>query len=326
MNARALVPTNMHLSALLAVLVAGFSVVLGGDFLSLSTFQSIAYQLPELGLLALAMSLTLLSGGLNLAIVAIADVAGLTIAALVTHPAVAAWGGGGEILAVAAGLATATTAGAVIGWLIGYRRVSPILATLGAMTLLNGLALALTRGTVISGFPSALLFLGNGALLGIPVPLVILGLAALALEAVLQATPFGVAMRMIGSNEAATRFSGVDTRAVLFGVYTLSGLLSGLAAVVMVARFNSAKAGYGESYLLVTILAAVLGGIGPDGGVGRLSGLMIALVVLQVISSGMNLLGVSPYLTLASWGAVLLAALGLPILQAKFARGRGVRR
>src|SRR5205807_9691018 len=111
-------------------------------------------------------------------------------------------------------------------------------------------------------------------------------------------TPFGAKIYMIGSTEKATRYSRINTRAVLLKLYVLSSLLAGVAAVVMLARFNSANAAYGESYLLVTILAAVLGGIDPFGGFGNVGGLLLALMILQMISSAFNLLNLSPFLTL----------------------------
>ena len=130
---------------------------------------------------------------------------------------------------------------------------------------------------------------------------------------------------MLGSNLEATRYSGVDTRRVLIGIYTLSSVLCFVAACLMLARFNSASAGYAQSYLLITILAAVLGGVDPFGGFGRISGLMLALVVLQVISSGCNLLGLSQHLTLAIWGLTLIAVMGVKFLVAPWLTERLAR-
>ena len=111
---------------------------------------------------------------------------------------------------------------------------------------------------------------------------------------------------MIGSNLEATRYSGVDTRWVQVWVYVISSVLCWLAAVVMMSRFNSAGADIARSYLLITVLAAVLGGIDPYGGFGRLAGLFVALWILQIIASGFNLMNVSPHLALASWGLILI--------------------
>ena len=111
----------------------------------------------------------------------------------------------------------------------------------------------------------------------------------------------------MGSNQQAVRFSGIDTRAALLRVYLLSAVVASTAGLVMMARFDSANAAYGESYLLVTILACVLGGISPTGGHGRVGGLVIALVILQLISAACVLLDLSQFLTLALWGGILLA-------------------
>jgi ribose/xylose/arabinose/galactoside ABC-type transport system permease subunit len=124
---------------------------------------------------------------------------------------------------------------------------------------------------------------------------------------------------MIGSNEKAVRYSGIDTNRVLMKTYVLASLLSGIAGFLMLARFNSANAAYGESYLLVTILAAVLGGVDPFGGFGRVSGVVLALVILQVISTAFNLLDLSQFLALSIWGGTLIAVAGL---KAILRRGR----
>ena len=127
---------------------------------------------------------------------------------------------------------------------------------------------------------------------------------------------------MIGSSEKATRYSGVDTKRVLLGVYVLSSLLAAVAALVMMARLNSANAAYGESYLLVTILAAVLGGVDPFGGFGKVGALIMALILLQVISSAFNLLDFSPFLTLAIRGALIIVVTALGVVLENFGASR----
>jgi simple sugar transport system permease protein len=129
---------------------------------------------------------------------------------------------GGPLL----GLAVAALAGAINGGLIAWRRISPILATLSTMTL-TASSRSPSRGGVISGFPPAVLAPGNGAVGSVPAPLIVFAATALIVDILLRGTPFGVPVRMIGSNEAATRYSGVDTPAVLLRVYLLSGVLSG---------------------------------------------------------------------------------------------------
>ncbi len=278
-------------------------------------FQSMAFQLPELGLLALAMIVVMLTGGINLAIIAATNLCGIIMATILTRLITPETGAATSVLivllAIAAGLATGLATGLLNGWLIAVIEVSPILATLGTMTLVNGVNIVLTRGYVISGLPDAVRFVGNGAVFGVPVPLLIFLLCAGLVALVLNRTPQGVSMYMLGSNATATYFSGVDNRKVLMRTYVLSGLLCGVAALIMISRFNSAKADYGESYLLMTILAAVLGGTDAYGGFGKVSGLLIALIILQLISSGLNLLGVSAFLTIAAWGVIIIVVMAL---------------
>ena len=307
--------TNLRLLVLLAVLVLAFWALIGGGLFAGRTLQSMAFQMPELGILSLAMMVTLLSGGLDLSIIATADLCALAMAYVLTQhptgPAWLLWQG----LALAAGAAVATLVGLVNGLIVAYAGVSPILVTLGTMTLVRGLAIGLTHGNVLSGFPPWVVYLGNGAPGGVPMPLFVFAAVAIPMAIMLRRSPLGISIALIGSNARATQFSGVDTRAALLQVYLLSALLSAVAALVMMARFNSANADYGQSYLLVTILAAVLGGVSPMGGFGRVSGLVLALVILQLISSAFNLLNLSGFLTLAIWGGVLIAVAAVPILR-----------
>jgi simple sugar transport system permease protein len=269
-----------------------------------------AFQLPELGVLAFAMMITMLTGGINLSIISSANLSGIIMAMILTGDLASGAGGAGLgwtiFLAVIAGLSISLIVGLVNGMIIAYIGVSPILATLGTMTLLEGISLVITRGYVISGLPRNLLVIGNGTFLGVPVPMFILIAVAVAVAIILNKTRLGLSTYMIGSNIKATSFSGINTNKVTILVYMISGLLAGLASLIMIARFNSAKAGYGSSYLLVTVLVSVLGGINPNGGFGKVSGVFLGLVLLQVISSGLNLLGISQFLTLALWGALLL--------------------
>lgn len=302
---------------LVAVLVV-FGLVIGERMFAIGTLQSMAFQLPELGILSLAMMITLLSGGLNLSIISTANLCALTMAWILTTQVPGAEGfmyGGWQVIAVLAGLAVATIVGLINGITIAYFGVSPILATLGTMTLCKGLSIGMTRGDVLSGFPDAIVFLGNGTVYGVPTAMLIFLALCVPMAVLLNRTPFGQKVYMIGSNEKATRFSGVHTKRVLVKVYVLSSLLAAVAALVMMARFNSANASYGESYLLVTILAAVLGGVDPFGGYGKVGGLVMALILLQVISSAFNLMNFSQFLTLAIWGALIIGVTGLSVLR-----------
>jgi simple sugar transport system permease protein len=312
-------PTIALLAGLIVMAVIIFGLLTPTRFLSSDTVRAMAFQMPELGILSLAMMVPLISGGLNLAIIATANLSALVMAAILTHliqpsssPTIIA-----ETIAIAlpAGMATALVIGFVTGIIVAFFGVHPILVTLGTMTLVKGIAVLATSGTVIGGFPPAILFLGNGTVLGIPVSLTVFLLCAVIVAVILAHSPFGVSVRFIGSNERATRCSGIATEWVLVGVYVFSSLLCWAGALVMMARFNSASAGYAESYLLITILGAVLGGVDPFGGFGRVTGLLLSLVLLQVISTGFNLLGFSPHLTAAIWGATTILAILLLLVR-----------
>ena len=131
----------------------------------------------------------------------------------------------------------------------------------------------------------------------------------------LNRTPLGASIYLIGSNEQATRYSGINTKLVILKIYVLSSLLAAAGGLIMLARFNSANASYGESYLLISILAAVLGGIDPYGGFGKVSGLVLSLLILQVVASAFNQLGLSQFLTLAIWGLILIAVSAVTVVK-----------
>ena len=317
-------PGSRYLVVLLAALIGFFSLILPGQFFRTANLQSIAFQVPELGLLSVAMMIPMLSGGINLAIIATANLTGILTAFILTRFIPAGAAGAVPILvivtALAMGLALSFLIGLLNGWIIAYLGVSPILATLGTMTLIEGVNMASTKGYVISGLPEPVLFIGNGVVAGIPMPILVFAVSAFLVALVLRRTPLGVSIYMMGSNEKATLFSGIDIRRVILKIYSLSGLLCGVAAIIMISRFNSAKAGYASSYLLVTILAAVLGGVDPFGGFGKMLGLILALLILQVISSGLNLLGMSAHLAIALWGGILIFVLFVNLLRERLAR------
>ncbi|MGH6806290.1 MAG: ABC transporter permease [Ensifer adhaerens] len=288
------------------------------QFLSAATFGSVAFQLPELGLLTLAMLLPILTGGLNLAVTFTANIAGLTLAWVLQANGGADAGAGafalGCILAVMVGAAS----GVVMGLVIAFTRAHPILVSLSMMIFLRGLGEFLTRGGDVSGFPAFIGPLGHGSIAGIPVPLIVFIVCVLAWNVLLTRTKLGFNTYMIGSNLEATRYSGINTRKVIVLVYTLSGAMCAIAGIIMLARFNSVRIGHGESYLLITVLACFLGGVNPFGGFGRVIPVFVALVVLQLLSSGLNLIGANQHLATAVWGLLLVGVMVLRFAASKF--------
>ncbi|ESW70204.1 ABC transporter permease [Mesorhizobium sp. M0761] len=291
------------------ILVIAFFGSLSPRFLSKATFESVAFQLPELGLLTLAMLMPIISGGINLAVTFTANLCGLTLAWVLQ-----ANGGPdasiyafllGSVLAVGVG----TASGLVMGPVIAYTGAHPILVSLSVMIFLRGLGEFLTRGADISGFPEFIQPLGHGSIVGIPVPLLILLGAVIVWHVLMTRTRLGFSNYMVGSNIEATRYSGISTRRVIILIYALSGAMCALAGIIMMARFNSVRVGHGESYVLITVLACFLGGVNPFGGFGKVVSVFLALIVLQLLSSGLNLLGASQHLATAIWGIMLIGVM-----------------
>ena len=304
---------TLALVGILLILMVLLAASTGGEFLQLQSLQAIAFQLPLLGVFTLAQMVPMLTSGVDLSIISIADLSGIIVALILTH--LTAWYA--IPLAILAGLFVSLVLGATNGFLAAYMEIPPIISTLGTMILIKGIALGITKGYIMAGFPQAFLFIGNGSLLGIPVPFIIFLFLGGVMALILNRTPFGIATYMFGSNPIATLFSGVSTKSVLFKTYTLSGGLAGVASLIMISRFNAAQASYGGSYLLLTVLVCVLGGVDPAGGSGRVLELVIAILILQIVATGFNLLGLSSYLATALWGLILL---GVIVVNRAFSR------
>lgn len=311
---------EIYLSVLIGVTVVAFSFLIPNVFWSAANFQSIASQMPILGVLALAMAVTMLTGGINLSIIATMNACALIMAWVATHYPPGALA---VVLVLLSGFATALVIGFINGMLIAVVRVSPILATLGIMTLLNGINIVISRGSSITNFPEYILSINSSSVLGIPTPLLVFIAVVIVMWIILEKSAFGRTIYLIGSNEQASHYSGINTRKTLIWVYILSSVLCVIAGLLMMSKLNSAKASYGESYLLVSILAAVLGGINPDGGFGKVFGMVMALILLQMLESGLNILGVSSYITMALWGGLLLAFIFLKGINVSRVFGRG---
>ncbi len=296
-----------------AIVVVLMGILNPGKFLTARNLTSLSFQFPELGIFALAIMLSLITAGIDLSIVSTANLAGILAALVLTNAVPASPSSGQLALGIAGAIATALATGGLCGVfngvLISRVGITPILATLGTMQLFMGISLIITKGPAVHGYPEPFLFIGNGTLGGVPLPLVIFLTLALVIGILLRKTPFGVNCCLLGTNEQAARFAGIDVRSHLVRTYIITGLLAGAAGIIMIARTNSAKADYGSSYLLQAILVAILGGVRPSGGFGSVSGLTIAVVSLQCLSSGFNLLRLNNFIKEFAWGAFLLVVM-----------------
>ena len=303
--------------AVIAVAVFALMAALAPErFLSAQNLTSMAFQFPEFAILALAMTVAMLTGGIDLSVVGVSNLSAVIAASVLVGMAGEGAGTGIVLLSMALALGVGLLAGLMNGVLVAKLGLPPILATLGSGLIFTGLAIALTGGSAVMGFPPAAAWIGNGRLLGVPVPLVLFAALAAGLAFVLGRTAFGVALRMYGANPLAARFAAVDVDRTLIRVYALSGMLAAVAGMVVMSRANSAKADYGSSYLLLAVLIAVLGGVNPYGGYGRVVGVVLAVLSMQFLSSGLNMLQVSNFARELIWGLLLIGVMLLNTVRA----------
>ena len=297
--------------AIIAVVVFALMGILSPErFLSEQNLTSMAFQFPEFAILALAITLVMMTGGIDLSVVGIANLSAVVAALILTEfagpdlplQASLLWLG----FALGASLLIGAMAGLLNGTLVAFLGLPPILATLGSGLVFTGFAIALTGGSAVMGFPEVVAWIGNSQMLGLPTPLLIFIMLAVALHFLMTRTAFGIRISMFGTNPLAALYAAVDVKGMLLKVYMLSGLFASMAGMVIMSRANSAKADYGSSYLLLSVLIAVLGGVNPYGGYGRVVGVVLAVLSMQFLSSGLNMLQVSNFARELIWGALLL--------------------
>lgn len=310
---------DAHVAILFAVMLA-VGAALGwlrpDVFLGSANIQSMLLQSSVIGLLSLAVGLTLISGGIDLSVTAISNLASIFMAMFLSAH-VAGEGGIGPLLgtplAFLLGLGIGLACGLFNGLIIAVLGYSPILATLGTATLFTGIGTVATGGQTLFGI-SSFAGLGRGTLLGLPIPALIFFACALALGLVLEQRRFGLRVYLLGANPVAATYSGINARSVLLTVYAASGMLAGLAGIVNLGVTNSANVDFGSSYVLLAVLVSVMGGISPMGGSGRVLGIVFAVLILQFLSTGLNLVfqsSGSNFLKDFAWGLTLIAVLAL---------------
>jgi simple sugar transport system permease protein len=313
-----------RLFVIMIVLFVAMSLARPEVFPTIKNFQSMAFQFSEIGIMALGIMITMITGGIDLSVNATANLAGITAGLILTKMAPA--GSSPTVIttailiAIVGALLVGLLAGLLNGFLISRIGITPILATLGTMTLFAGLSIGITKGTGIFGIPE-FQFIGNGSTLGIPIPLIIFAGLAVVVSILLNRTTLGMRLYLLGTNPVASKFSGIDNRNVLLRVYAISGMLSAIAGIVILARTNSANADYGGSYILVAILIAVLGGVDPNGGFGKISGMVLAILSLQFLSTGLNMLLAeyrgANFFKEFSWGLLLIAIMVVNYISAQ---------
>ncbi len=281
-----------------------------GQFLELDNLQSMAGQLPELGLLAIGIGLAMIAGngGIDLSVVAIANLAGIVAGRTAgmfysseTQPFLYV------LNFVGIALLTGLVCGLVNGALVAYARLTPILSTLGTQLLFTGIAVVLTNGSAYRlGASDEMSYLGNGVIWNIPVPFIVFIVTLGLVGVLLKHSIFGVQLFLVGTNQKAADYAGIPRARVLMLTYAIGGVVAAIAGILIASRTASVKWDYGSSYLLIGILIAVMAGIKPSGGYGRMTCLLFSTIALQTISSSFNLFDISSFFRDCAWGLMLL--------------------
>lgn len=318
---RKYIKTERNLAILFCVLLlvmAVFAFAFGNSMYSTRNLRSMSYQIPEFGFLAMGMMLSFMIGGIDLSIVSIANTSGIFAAMILTGRWLPDLSEGAAItVAIIVAMASATLFGSFNGFMVAKLSAPPLIATLGTMTLYTGIGMALTGGKGITGLPDRFTCFGTAELCGIPVIFIMFVVAAVVLALVLGRTGFGRKLYLYGGNPIASRFSAINNERMCIGIFVLIGVLSGIAGLIIISRVNSAKVGYGDTYQLQAMLVCVIGGIHPDGGRGKVAGVVCAIFLMQLLSSAFTILRFSPYAKKLIWGSILIIVMGLNYLSDK---------
>lgn len=311
------------------VLAFGFFAIMRPSvFLGPINLQNIMLAAPEVGVIAIAMMLAMLTGGIDLSLVSIANLSAITMSTMYTAMAAAnpAFAESMALPILLTGVLVGIACGFLNGVLIGIVGITPILATLGMMQILNGIAVVWTGGSTLYGAPAVFTTFGKTALGPVPMLfLVFLGVAAV-VAVLVNATPLGRKVELQGANPVAARFSGISSTSVLIRSYAIGGALGGLAGFLFLSRNPTASADYGASYVLLVIVIAVLGGTNPSGGFASVGGVVLATLTLQIVSSGFTSLRLSPYQYAIAQGVILIGVMILDVVSERRSARRQQRK
>ncbi|MGZ8372987.1 MAG: ABC transporter permease [Rhodoplanes sp.] len=293
----------------LVLLIVGFTLA-NPKFATPGNLANLLVQSTLLTLLALPMTLVIMTEGLDLSIGAVLTLASIALALTVV-------GTGSAALGVLAGLGVGLGFGLLNGWLVTALNLPPFIATLGTLGIAQGLSLVVTDGQSVVGIPPAIERVYSSTLLGIPVPIVLAALVYGIVHLLLYHTRFGVAVFALGGNREALRLAGVSDRAMLVGVYALSGLIAGFAALLMTARLNAAHPTAGLGLEFDAIAAVAVGGTSFQRGNGWLFGSLVGVLAVGVLRNGLNLVAVPSSTQVACIGLLVILALFIDALRSR---------
>ena len=293
------------------VMLAGLCVsfgLLAPNFLAGANLVNVALQSTILLLIALPMTLIIMTEGLDLSVGAVLTLANVVLALIAVKT-------GGVGLALLAALGVGAVFGLLNGTLVARLGIPPFVATLGTLGVAQGLALVVTDGQSVVGIPDTVQMFYSGSLLGVPAPIWIAVVAYLAFHAVLYHTRFGAYVFALGGNREALGLAGVRTRVYLVAVYVIGGLMAGLAALLLTARISSGHPTAALGMEFDAIAAVAVGGTSFEKGKGWLLGTLIGVLAVGVLRNGLNLMGVTSAVQVAAIGFLVIFALSIDALR-----------
>ena len=319
---------DRHISRLVIMIVAWMifmAITRFSKFYTVINFTTMASQFPEFGIMALGGMLCMITGGIDLSSVGVANVTSITMGMFMkTQMVEGSISAFTMIAAFAMAICIGLVVGAINGVLISKIKIPPILTTLGMNQLVTGISMVITGGNAVSDLPMNYAESINQKLLKVipgkrgvmqgvlPVQLIFFVVIALIIWFLLARTSFGKKIYMIGTNENVARFSGVKVDRMLIKTYAISGICAAIGGMIMLANYNSARSDYGSVYTLQCILIVVLGGVDPKGGRGKISGVLLAIILLRLLETGLNRFPqISSYYINLIYGAVLLLVMVL---------------
>lgn len=289
--------------------------ILSPAFLKTRNLLNVVRQISVIGLVGLGVTCVIITCGTDLSSGSVIALSAVIAASLAQR---AGWeaakfpelaGKLPVIVPILAGVLVGVLCGFLNGWTIAKFRIAPFIVTLGMMTVARGFALLYSDGRPVSSLTDAYNFIGQGEILGIPFPIIILAVMAVITHIMLSNTKFGRYIYAIGGNEQAAKVSGLNVGKILILVYTFAGFMAGLAGVVLSSRISSGQPGLGQGYELDAIASAVIGGTSFSGGVGTVWGTVVGALIMGILNNGLDLLNVSAYWQQIVKGLIIVVAI-----------------
>lgn len=271
------------------------------NFFTVNNLRNLVRQTSVNGIIALGMTFVIISGGIDLSVGSVVGVSSIVVAKLLVA-------GIGVFPALLIALVVCTLLGLVNGWIIHYGKVPPFIATLGMMQAARGIVMLLSNARMIAGLPKSFTGFAQKVILGVPSLFFVWLLVILVTFVLTTKTIFGRNIFAYGSNIEAARLSGINTAKVTLSVYAMSGLLSGIAGILMTSRLGNGIPTAGQGYEMDAIASAVVGGASLSGGSGTILGTVLGALLISIIQNGGNLLGINAFILQIIVGVLIVAS------------------